>query len=451
MVAISEKCPFSLNIPHLGITPGATRGKQLRSPAMPPSDLKRRLWMRFSISLFVGCLACGLILGVTGNWGIAFLLVVGVWAFCRAALVTVRLSENSANGNPVASWLLTSVPRIVGGAPLETVKPLQVHVGDLPGCHEDSRNENRAGAFYILLLELFCFAAFSCLVAPSFYADFLRTLLRGAQQDYVLAAWMSWLVACTAICILFGALLNQPLKYRLPLSSATLFALTMALLLGIKSTDKHFNSSDVWQILAFSIAAYFLGFAVLCLYRWKSSWSLVMSLQADENSPEAQSAVQTQVSITYLMATTTGTAIAIALVKLLFPGGLNLPRGNEFFPYMLIIMLIGTAMLMALARISISLLHVLLPGSTQRRGRHLAWIAGFATIIPYSLMVGISWLDTPQRYPSQVDFTSMYVFFVSYIAISGLLIRILATAGLRLQRAPFEDESNSLPIRKNDG
>ncbi|MCC7338764.1 MAG: hypothetical protein IT422_27030 [Pirellulaceae bacterium] len=255
---------------------------------------------------------------------------------------------------------------------------------------------------------------------------------------------MSWLVACTAMCILFGALLDQPFKHRLPFSCAALFALVIALLLGTKFTDKNFNNSDSWVIFIFATATYVPGFTVLWLYRWKWSWTIGVSAQFNSKDIDAGSTTQNQVSVKYMIAAMTGVAFSIALVKFLFPAGFNLPQGAEFFPRVFMIMLIGATILMTLSSVTISLLHVILPSPSKRTKRHVAWVAVLAAIFPYAIIVAIAWLEPSPRVPPQAAFASMYIFFLSYIAILSVLLLTLASAGLCLRRAPVCAEAESL-------
>ncbi|MEZ6082216.1 MAG: hypothetical protein R3C56_43035 [Pirellulaceae bacterium] len=240
---------------------------------------------------------------------------------------------------------------------------------------------------------------------------------------------------------MFGALLDQPFKHRVPLSCASLFTLVVALLFGIKFTDKNFNGSDIWVIFFFASAVYLLGFTVLWIYRWKWSWTVGMPGQSHADEIDGVSAAPNQVSVRYLIAVTTGVAFAIALVKLLFPAGFNLPQGAEFFPRMFMIMLIGATILMTLSSVTISLLHVILPSPSKRTKRHVAWVAVLATIFPYAIIAAIAWLEPSPRVPPQAAFASMYVFFLSYIAILSVLLLTLASAGLCLQRAPVCTEA----------
>ncbi len=406
---------------------------------MPDDELMRRLWIRVGIYTCVGCLIFGLILIAVGGWGIALLLLLGVWAFCRAAYWIVQLSEHSAHGQSFSTHLLSFFRRIVVG------KQLDADYQSIScGCELEHAEGMPARAVYQLLLKLFCWAVVSCLSAPPLFDKFLGPALRGTWEGYLAAAWMSWLVACTAMCILFGALLDQPFKHRLPFSCAALFALVIALLLGTKFTDKNFNNSDSWVIFIFATATYVPGFTVLWLYRWKWSWTIGVSAQFNSKDIDAGSTTQNQVSVKYMIAAMTGVAFSIALVKFLFPAGFNLPQGAEFFPRVFMIMLIGATILMTLSSVTISLLHVILPSPSKRTKRHVAWVAVLAAIFPYAIIVAIAWLEPSPRDPPQAAFASMYIFFLSYIAILSVLLLTLASAGLCLRRAPVCAEAESL-------
>lgn len=407
--------------------------------SMPYDELMRRLWIRVGICACVGFLIFGLILITVGGWGIALLLLLGVWAFCRAAYWIVQLSEHSTNRQSFSTHLLSFFRRIVIGKELDANCQLNTY-----GCDLEHAVGTPARAVNQLLLKLFCWAVVSCLFAPPLFDNFLGPAFRGTWERYLAAAWMSWLVACTAMCILFGALLDQPFKHRVPLSCAALFALVMALMIGIKITDKNFSNSDSWVIFIFATATFVLGFTVLWLYRWKWSWTIGMSAQSHSKDNDAGSTAQNQVSVRYMIAAMTGVAFSIALVKFLFPAGFNLPQGAEFFPRMFLVMLVGATILMALSSVSISLLHVILPSPSKRTNWHVAWIAVLAGILPYALMVGMTWLEQSPRVPSQVEFVSMYIFFLSYIAILSVLLLTLANAGLCLRRAPVCTEAESV-------
>ncbi len=404
---------------------------------MSNDELMRRLWIRVGIYACVGCLVFGLILMAVGGWGIALLLLLGVWAFCRAAYWIVQLSEHSKNQQHFSTYLLSAFRRIVVG------KEHDAECQSLSlGYDLEQDDPTPARAVYQLLVKLFCWSVLSCLFAPPLFDKFLEPTLLGSSEEYLVAAWISWLVTCTATCILFGALLDQPFKHRVPLSCASLFTLVIALLFGIKFTDKNFNSSDIWVILVFASATFLLGFTILWLYRWKWSWTIGMSTaQAQSDDTNGGLAAQNQVSVKYMIAVMTGVAFAIALVKFLFPAGFRMPQGTDVLPRMFLIMLIGATILIALSSVTISLLHVILPSPSKRTRWHVAWITILATIFPYALMVGTTWLEQSPRVPSQDEFASMYVFFLSYIAILGALLLTLAGAGLCLRRAPVCKEA----------
>ena len=396
---------------------------------MPQDELMRRLWMRVGIYACVGCLIFGLIIIAVGGWGIALLLLLGVWACCRAAYWIVQLSELSTDRQVFSTHLLCFLRRVVVGKELDADFQSTSNGYDL-----EQAEGTPIRALNQLLLKLFCCAVVSCLVVPPLSHEFLGPALRGAWELYLMVAWISWLVACTAMCVLFGALLDQPFKHRVPLSCGALFTLVMALFLGIKFTDTNFNSSDIWVILIFATAAYLLGFTILWLYRWKWSWTISMSAQSHSKYIDAGSAARNQVSVKYMIAVMTGVAFAIALIKLLFPAGFNLPQGTASLPRMLLGMLGGAAILIALSSATISLLHVILPSPSKRTRWHVAWIAALAAIFPYSFLLVMAWLEQSPRVPSQAEFASMYVFFLAYIAILSVLLLILASAGLGLRR-----------------
>ncbi len=88
---------------------------------MPQGELMRGLWIRCGIYAWVGCLACGLVLVAVGGWGSAILLLLGVWAFCRATHLIVQLSEHSTNRQSFSAHLLSLIRRIVVGRELGAV------------------------------------------------------------------------------------------------------------------------------------------------------------------------------------------------------------------------------------------------------------------------------------------------------------------------------------------
>ncbi len=397
---------------------------------MPQDELMRRLWIRVGINACVGCFIFGLILIAVGGWGIALLLLLGVWAFCRAAYWIVQLSELSTDRQHFSTYLLCFLRRVVVGKELDVDFQSTSY-----GCDLEHAEGTPVRALNQLLLKLFCCAVVSCLFVPPFSHEFLGPALRGAWELYLIAAWISWLVACTAMCILFGALFDQPFKHRVPISCASLFTLVMALLLGSKFNDKSFDSLNILPILVFTTATYLLGFAVLWLYRWKWSWTIGMSAQTHSGKIDAPSAAQNQVSIIYMMCLMTGIAFAITAVKFIFPVGIKLPQDTDFLSRLFLAMLIGATILMALSSLTISLLHVILPSPSKRTKWHVTWIAALAAIFPYAVMVGTTWLEQSPRVPSQAEFAPMYVFFLAYIVILSVLLHILGSAGLCLRRA----------------
>lgn len=187
------------------------------------TDIKsaRLLWIKGGLFLLLGCLASGILLLSVGNLAVAVLLAIAVWAFCRAYYFAFNVFEKYADPNFRYSGLKSLARYCVAGP--ERFRQSQDNLAGSSSPAELSQNHLEAVEW--LAVKWFAFAMMANLLAPSVYR--LTMLSRpSVVKDLQEVMWTGWCAVIACVCVLVGALLTAPLKYRVPVSFGAPFCLS---------------------------------------------------------------------------------------------------------------------------------------------------------------------------------------------------------------------------------
>jgi hypothetical protein len=283
-------------------------------------------------------------------------------------------------------------------------------------------SKNRLGPFYWLAFTWYVLAIVLILYVPSVYDAFMRSWRR--YEMLIVPIWIGWLCVATATCVIAGALLNVPLKYRLPGGFLALMGLVAVLLVGIRLIDS--NPTDEWIFFPFAAMAYLIGCGCLWLYRWRLGWFLDATDSSGQVNQQRSFGVN-QVSMRYVLVATTAVAMVISIVKFFLPNQPFVPS-----PDLLLVVLVGLTFLSTLVFVTIAALHVSMSKHTVGRRLAAAFLAAGVTILPFCTvliinpMVGNSGSSNPDL------FFAVYAFFCSYEVALTVVLMTFSFSGLSM-------------------
>ena len=259
----------------------------------------------------------------------------------------------------------------------------------------------------------------------------LEPLLTGYERIYY-PAWIAWVAVSSATCASIGALLNRPLKYRLPTGAFAVAGLIFALGAGELLAKSH-ASPAMWPGLLLGALAYLMGFGFFSYYgrTWQWSLDLVVNLPIRNDRRTNHSK---QISIRYLLVATTLIAITLALVQLLAPHN----RFSLNLVGMAFTIVLGSVFLFALVPITIAILHLALNDALELKKQRL-WLLVLGVLsspLAIWLLMALfaSASGQPSSTPSAHAMADLFVFLGCYATVLWSVMHVLSLAGLRLVR-----------------
>lgn len=256
--------------------------------------------------------------------------------------------------------------------------------------------------------------------------------------DSLESIWLGWLCVQVSIAVLFGSLHRAALKNRLAISLATVFALVLALMCGLRLAFGFDGFARAAGFSAFllvaSLVAYALGFALLSAYRWRFKWTLSSQTSEIDEILETPQIRDYQVSVRYLMFFATAIVAALALVKAVVPERTLALTSLEHALFLGGVILIGIGLGFFVVFATISAIRTMLAVGRLRVSLHVAWLVLFVTLFPAVLVVGAGSLPASIPKPTSAECFQVFVFFISYILMLLIVLRSLRSAGLRMVR-----------------
>lgn len=388
------------------------------------TDIKdvRLLWFKGGLFLFLGCMAAGLLILQARNWTEVALLAVTIWAFCRAYYFAFYVIENYVDPSYRFAGLISFAQYAFAGR----LSACQRHAGEgLDELRADSIANRREDAVYGIIVRWFVFALFVNVMLPKLTFELVFRNSGPSIESLLAAGWIAWLAVQVAVAVVLAAMLEMPLKFRLPTSMAALLLLAIAWLLP--------DRPNVDRIVTLYLApvAFAIGCACLLAYRWRVHWTL-STRQSSNPALASSSAVQSeQVSIGYMLALTAAVSFALMLFKWL-TRDISFLFDSDFF----ILIACGIVIEFFVVMVSILMMHAALSSDTKRLWEYVGYVALAIALFPSSIMFGFHVLQMPPIEVSSINILCMYVFFLSYTAMLLWVLLSFRKAGLRLIRSP---------------
>ncbi|MEQ1826524.1 MAG: hypothetical protein ABL921_11290 [Pirellula sp.] len=393
------------------------------------TDIKnvQLLWIKGGLFLLIGCIASGLILLKVQSFVVAVLLAVAVWAFCRAYYFAFYVIEKYADRSFRYAGLVSLVRYCVLGQ--DRNRQSQEFMTD--SGFSEQQVESRPRNVSWLAIKWFAFAMGMNLFAPVVASQTFYDSNKGNQA--LESTWIGWNCVNVAACVIVAALLNAPLKYRVPISYLALVLLSLALWIGI-SIPFHFPNDDWVIILTYATSIFTVGTLLLWFYRLRSGYCLEIESSAERTPQLHSNPPDAQVSLRYIFATTIIVALTSSLVPWLVPRGFQFP----FAPLHAIVhvFIVGCAMVLLVTLITVVALHFFVSNNGRQRTKLVVLLVAGLLVFPLAIMLFVSALPSPYSSPGATwrDYVGMCVFFASYTSMMFIVLLSFSGRGLRIVR-----------------
>lgn len=395
----------------------------------------RLLWIKAGLFLLLGGMASAILLMESGSVRIVLMLAIAIWAFCRAYYFAFYGIEKYVDPNFQYAGLLalsrSAFKKLLG----RTTDEQSILTATAPQSGKKTWSD-----VYIEITKWFLIAAIGNFLVPILFS------LRSSEQlsflrfsepfdnvivEYIVTGLIGFLYVEIALAAVLGAMLDVPIKFRLPLSFLATFFLSVAFIFGHLIAEyfyeRHISGDESTILLFFQLFAQGLAVGIVLTYRKLSRSCLTTAGFDHSNAGNDGRNTGQQFSIRYLLIGMTIIALCLAVSK-----AIGLKRVDLLDTVLFLMILSGIITLAFIAFITMLCFEIAL--RSPQRNAHFKAIALLVSYLcfPSVIIVIVRSLRGPMLSITIESGIHFYVFFACYIGLLLWVCTRFRKSGLRL-------------------
>ncbi|HUP80605.1 MAG TPA: hypothetical protein VM260_18800 [Pirellula sp.] len=380
------------------------------------------LWIKGGLFVVIGFLSLGLLLMELTNAKQILLVLLSIWAFCRAYYFAFYVIENYIDVDYRFAGLIYLPQYIV-----------QRWSGSIP-TEPMSSQSGTTLSWYVFWPCVFLVCD---IIGPGVYYPIVRGV---NQREYIDASFAGAYATQIAFLAIVTSLARIPLKYSIPLSFTLLWVLAATFFFGVAFFLNGQVLSDVLPVflLLTVLLAAVIGQMLLAKSLLVLSWCNI-----HEMSPPRQiEKVQNQLTIRYLLAST----VAVALICVVFNATKDVLRLSSDYSFLVLLLAVLVGTLPAVGLL-ILLLRVTLSESTlKHEWKSIVLIAVCLGIFPF---ISHSLIQFPFSFHGRalpsittIEILHWYCFVGGFVTSMTIVLLHARSQGIRLRYSSFDNQEN---------